>query len=172
MASVIIYEQPGRSGSTWSGMGTPYAKKPLPPIELRKNPKHGLWVWDKPKVKKPAKPGRYWSEADLQPGRLLVAGSHALVKPWGEDLNVTWSVRNNGALPGISRLWLYALGNGGLVLETPQVTIMPGATVSLSLSWPVDLPPGSNSMYLIMADQSPGATESLAEHQFTVAVLN
>ena len=107
-------------------------------------------------------------------GARLVAGrmpaSHLLVKDLGVPVDISWGVTNNGDEVGAVRLWLFAFDNGGLVLETPQVTIMPGATVTLSLSWPSSLPPGDHQMLLIMANQSVGATDPVAEHQFTVSV--
>lgn len=107
----------------------------------------------------------------LVAGQLHLPASHQLVKQPGQVLQISWGVKNNGSGPGISRLWLYALGNGGLVVETTQVQIPPGASVSLPLSWVVDLPRGStHTMFLVMADQSPGATDSLADHQFTIQV--
>ena len=172
MASIIVNQQPVRPGLTWAGMNTPYKKKPLPPIELRKDPKHGLWVWNRPKVRKPAKPGSFWMGANLQPGRLQMPGAHNLVKAPGAMVNISWQVTNTGGSPGISRLWLYALGQGGLVAESTQVQIPPGATVTLTMAWPTNLPVGTNSMLLVLADQSPGATESLAEHQFNITLAN
>ena len=111
------------------------------------------------------------NRAHLVAGQLFVPRSHQLVKQPGQVLQISWGVTNVGSVPGISRLWLYALGNGGLVVETPQVQIPPGANVPLLLSWVVNLPSGgTHTMFLIMADQSPGATDSLADHQFTIQV--
>ena len=171
MASVIVYQESGRPMSTWSGMSTPYKKKPLPPIELRKDPKHGLWVWNRPKVTKPAKPGSFWMGSNLRAGRLWTPGAHDLVKSLGDFVNISWDVTNTGDTPGIARLWLFAVGQGGLVKETPQRFIGPGETASLPLDWLVNLPVGTHTMLLIMADQSPGATDSVAEHQFNITVL-
>ena len=107
-------------------------------------------------------------------GARLVAGrmpaSHLLVKDLGVPVDISWGVTNNGDEVGASRLWLYALGNGGLVVETNLVQILPGGVATLSLSWPSSLPPGDHQMLLIMSDQSVGATDSVAEHQFTVSV--
>ena len=108
----------------------------------------------------------------LEAGLISFPKSHLLVKAPGERVDISWEITNTGDQPGISRLWLYALGNGGLVLEGPAVHIPPGATVPLFVSWPNNLPAGTNDMLVIMANQSPGATDSVADHQFAVSVVS
>lgn len=106
-------------------------------------------------------------------GRIQMPSSHQLTKVLGEALNISWGVSNTGGSVGAARLWLFAVGNGGLVVESTLVQIQAGGSATLSLSWPSTLPSGTHSMLVIMADQSPGATPStpsVSEHAFTVVV--
>ena len=135
----------------------------MPSIVLVDNRKHRVAGW-------PGRGRQVNLGAHLVAGRIRMPSSHQLTKVLGAPLNITWGVSNNGDSVGVSRLWLFAVGNGGLVVETAQVQIQPGGNVTQSLTWATDLPSGDHSMVLIMADQSPGATDSVAEHTFTISV--
>ena len=94
--------------------------------------------------------------------------SHVLVKNRFEDLVAEWICVNDGDTPGQAFLQ-FVRSTGGRIVRGTILTVAPGASVPLSVTWNLKQRLSNSAIRLEMIQDADGAI--IGEHRFSLTVI-